>query len=95
VSSDRDTAVALVTAVRARTDLRDDGRGFTMGSEEWYRRRGPPVVRREFMKSRHDMDWASQAYAIVVPVLRKEFGVAARGEAAHRVKGAVALRRLA
>ena len=66
-----------------------------MGSEDWYRRRGPPVVRREFMRSRHEMDWAAQAYAIVFPVVRRALGVAARGEGAHRIEGAVALRRLA
>ena len=66
-----------------------------MGSEDWYRRRGPPVICREFLRSRHEMDWAAQAYAIVVPVVRKALEVAARGEAAHRIEGAVALRRLA
>jgi hypothetical protein len=66
-----------------------------MGSADWYRRRGPPVVRRQFMRSRHEMDWAAQAYAIVVPVVSRGLGVAARGEADHRPEGSVALRRLA
>lgn len=66
-----------------------------MGSEEWYRRRGPPVVRREFVRSRHEMDWAARAYAIVVPVVSRGLGMPAHGAADHRPEGAVALRRLA
>lgn len=66
-----------------------------MGNEDWYRRREPPVVRREFMRSRHEMDWAAQAYAIVAPVVSTGLGVSARSWTSKRLEGVVALRRLA
>jgi hypothetical protein len=66
-----------------------------MESEDGCRRRRPPVLRREFMRSRHEMEWAARAYAIVVPVVSKGLGLAALGGAEHRPEGAVALRRLA
>jgi len=66
-----------------------------MESEDRHRRGGPPVVHREFVRSRHELDWAAQAYAIVVPVVRRALRVAVGEEAGHRAEGAVALRRLA
>ena len=66
-----------------------------MESEERHRRRGPPAVRREFVRSRHELDWAAQAYSIVVPVVSRALRVAVREGAGHRYEGAAALRRLA
>lgn len=57
-----------------------------MDGEERYRRRGPPVIRREFARSRHEMDWAAQAYAIAVPVVRKGLGAEAEGKKERRQK---------
>jgi hypothetical protein len=48
-----------------------------MEREVCYRRRGPPVVQRAFVRSRHESACAAGAYAIVVPVRRKEAAVRA------------------
>jgi hypothetical protein len=64
-----------------------------MESEDRHRRRGPPAVRREFVRSRHEQDWAAQAYSIVVPVVSRALRVAVCKGASHRDEGAVALRR--
>jgi hypothetical protein len=45
-----------------------------MEREVWYRRRGPPVIQRGFVRSRHESACAAGAYAIVVPVRRRELG---------------------
>ena len=51
-----------------------------MEREDRYRQRGPPlVIRRELTRSRHEMEWAAQAYAIAVPVVRKGLGAGADG----------------
>jgi hypothetical protein len=41
------------------------------------------------------MDWAAQAYSIVVPVVSRALRVAVRDGVGHRLEGAVVLRRLA
>ena len=69
-----------------------------MEREAGYRRRGPLVIRREFMRSRHEMEWAAQAYAIAVPVVRKGLGAGADGVMERGQKAsacAVAMGRLA
>jgi hypothetical protein len=48
-----------------------------MEREDRYRRRGPLILRREFARSRHEIDWAAEAYAIAVPVVRKGLGMVA------------------
>jgi hypothetical protein len=45
-----------------------------MEREDKCRHRGPPILRREFARSRHEMDWAAEAYAIAVPVVRRGLG---------------------
>jgi hypothetical protein len=66
-----------------------------MESEEKHRRKGPPAVHREFVRSRHELDWAAQAYSIVVPVVSRTLRVAVCKGAGHRLEDAIALRRLA
>jgi hypothetical protein len=91
-------AVASATSALAPTNLREHGRGFTMEREDRYQQRGPLVIRREFTRSRHEMEWAAQAYAIAVPVVRKGLGAGADGEMERRQKAStftVAVGRLA
>ena len=66
-----------------------------MESEERHQRRGAPAVRREFVRSRHELDWAAQAYSMVVPVVSRALRVAVCKGAGHRLEDAIALRRLA
>ena len=60
-----------------------------MEREDRYRQRSPLVIRREFTRSRHEMEWAAQAYAIAVPVVRKGLGAGADGVRERRQKALV------
>lgn len=55
-----------------------------MKREVCYRRRGPPVIQRAFLRSRHEEACAAGAYAMVVPVRRKEIALSANAGVERR-----------
>ena len=53
-------------------DLREHGRGFTMRKVRGRGGEGSLVVRRGFVRSRHESQFAVAAYGLVVPTIERE-----------------------